>query len=227
MHPVYWIGYSLSRLVATVAFEYAAEGRENLPETGGFLAALNHQSFLDPPLGGIASKRDLYFLARKTLLDVPVLGPILPRLNVIPVAKEGGDMAALKMVIREVKNGHGVLIFPEGTRSRNGRLQPAQAGIGLVIAKTLAPVVPMRIFGSFQAFSREAKRVTPRPVTVVVGSALHFTAADFAGETRVAYQAASERVMTAIAALRPSAKRMALHTDDPGLGPQRGSVKHS
>jgi len=217
MHPNYWIGYNLSKLVANIGFDYAAEGQENMPEEGGFLAAMNHQSFLDPPLGGIASKRDIYFLARKTLLETPVLGKILPTLNVIPVAREGGDVSALKIVMKQVKAGEGVLIFPEGTRSRDGTLQKAQAGIGLVIGKTLCPVVPMRIFGSYQAFSRTAKKVSWRPITVVVGHPIRFSKEDFQGDSRAAYQAASERVLAAIAALRPSPRRRSLHLDDPGL----------
>jgi len=217
MHPVYWFWYHVSKLVATVAFDYRAEGKEHIPPEGPMLLAMNHQSFLDPPLGGIASDRDIYFLARNTLMDVPVLGKLLPYLNVIPVAREGGDMSALKIIIRQVKAGNGAMIFPEGTRSRDGRLQSAKPGVGLVIAKTLAPVVPMRIFGSFQAFSRTAKRLTCRSVTVVVGAPLHFTAEDFAGDARQSYQWASERIMTAITQLRPSPRRMSLHYDDPGL----------
>jgi len=219
MHPIYWFCYNLSKLVATIAFDYRAEGKENIPQEGPLLLAMNHQSFLDPPLGGIASDRDIYFLARNTLMDVPLLGKLLPHLNVIPVAREGGDMSALKVIIRQVRGGNGAMIFPEGTRSRDGRLQSAKPGVGLVIAKTLAPVVPMRIFGSYQAFSRTAKKVNCRPVTVVAGPPIQFTKSDFAGDARECYQQASERIMEAITTLQPSPRRMSLHYDDPGLAP--------
>jgi len=217
MNPAYWIGYSLSRIVGSVFFDYRAEGSENIPLTGPAVLAVNHQSYLDPPLSGIATKRDCCFLARKTLLDIPIMGPILPRLNVIPVSKDGADMSALKIVIRELKKDQLVLLFPEGTRSLDGKLQPAQAGIGLILAKSGAPVVPMRIFGSFQAWGKGSKGITPRPITVVAGRPIQFGPADFEGDARIAYQAAADRVLEAIRQLRPSPDRMRWHRDDPGL----------
>ena len=76
------------------------------------------------------------------------------KLNVIPVDQEGGDRSALKALIRLLRAGHGVLVFPEGSRTLDGNLQPALPGVGFVIAKTLAPVVPMRIFGAHEALPR-------------------------------------------------------------------------
>ena len=106
---------------------------------------MNHQSYLDPPLAGTSCDRAVYFLARRTLLDVPPLGWLLPKLNVIPVNQEGIDRSALKALIRVLNAGNAALVFPEGSRTVDGSLQPAEPGLGLVIVKTLAPVVPMRI----------------------------------------------------------------------------------
>jgi 1-acyl-sn-glycerol-3-phosphate acyltransferase len=75
-------------------------------------------------------------------------------LNVIPVNQEGIDRSALKALIRVLKAGNAALVFPEGARTLDGKLQPAEPGLGLVIAKTLAPVVPMRIFGAHDALPR-------------------------------------------------------------------------
>jgi 1-acyl-sn-glycerol-3-phosphate acyltransferase len=171
---------------------------------------MNHQSFLDPPLAGIACDREIYFLARKSLLEIPVLGGALLDLNVIPYDQEGGDMSALKSLIRVVNTGAGALVFPEGTRSRDSRLLPAQSGIGLVVAKTLAPVVPMRIFGAHEAFPRDASKIRFVPVTLVVGEALRFTSEDFKGDTKAAYKRVSETVMERIAALRCPPRRPVL-----------------
>ena len=79
--------------------------RERSIRTGPVIFAMNHESYLDPPLAGIASGREVFFLARKTLLDVPVLNFLLPRLNVVPVDQEGTDRSALKALIRILKNG--------------------------------------------------------------------------------------------------------------------------
>ena len=143
----------------------------------------------------------IYYLARKTLLQWPILGPIFPKLNVVPVDQERADMSALKTVIRLVKAGHCTIVFPEGARTLDGQLQPAQPGLGLIIAKTLAPVVPMRVFGAHEAFPRGAKMPRLHPITIVVGEPIRFTKDDLAGSGRELYQKLSERVMERIAAL--------------------------
>src|SRR5260370_33505697 len=105
--------------------------------TGPVILAMNHQSYLDPPLAGSTCDRAIYFLARRTLLDVPLLGWVLPKLNVIPVNQEGVDRSAIKAVIGILQAGNGALIFPEGSRTLDGNLQPSSRGCGLVIAKPL------------------------------------------------------------------------------------------
>jgi 1-acyl-sn-glycerol-3-phosphate acyltransferase len=170
---------------------------------GPVILAANHQSFLDPPFAGSASDRAIYFLARRTLLDGPILGWLLPKLNVIPVDSEGGkDRTALKALIRILRAGEGTLVFPEGQRTEDGNLQPALPGLGLVIAKTLAPVVPMRIFGAYEAWPVGQKWPRFHPVTVVVGEPIHFTEQDLQPATKDLYQRLSQRVMDAITALR-------------------------
>ena len=198
----YRAGFFLCRTIAEMMFSYHAIHAERIPKTGGVLLAMNHQSFLDPPLAGIACRRPIHFLARSSLLKWPLLGPVFPRVNVVPVDRSGADMSALKTIIRIVKQGECTVIFPEGTRTKDGSLQPAQPGLGLVIAKTLAPVVPMRVFGSFEAFPRSAKLPKKHPVTVVVGEPMHFTEADLEGSGRDLFQSLSDRVMERIAALK-------------------------
>ena len=194
--------YQLSKFVAQSLFDLRVYGQDNIIEEGPALLAMNHQSFLDPPFAGISCKREVFYLARKTLFDIPVAGPIIRRLNVIGVDRDGSDVAALKAVIRVLRSGGCTIVFPEGTRTRDGNLQPARAGAGFIIAKTLAPVVPMRIFGAYEAFPRDAKFPRCSPVTVVVGKLMRFTAADVAGDPRIVFQRLSEQVMEKIAALK-------------------------
>lgn len=163
---------------------------------------MNHQSFFDPPLAAVCSHRQIHFLARKSLLHIPYLGRLIANLNVIGVDRDGADMSALKAVIRVVKNGGSTIIFPEGTRTSDGRLQRGQPGVGLIIAKTLAPVVPMRIFGAFEAFPRTSKFPRRAPISVVIGKPLYFSNADTLGDAREVYQRISDRVMDAIAAIK-------------------------
>jgi len=199
---VYNVFCNLAKIIAYVFFSYRVIHRERLPEDGPLILAVNHQSFFDPPLAGICSRRGVYYLARKSLLKWPIFGPLFPAMNVIPVDRDGNDIAALKSVIRVIKQGNGVVLFPEGTRSMDGNLQPAQAGIGFVIAKTYAPVVPMRIFGSFEAFPKNAKFPRRTPVTTVIGHPILFTPEDIPDNSRETYQRLSDRVMAAIAELK-------------------------
>jgi 1-acyl-sn-glycerol-3-phosphate acyltransferase len=201
MNPYYWLGYTLSRLLAQVFFRFRIRHRERMLQSGPVILAMNHQSFFDPPLAGNASDRAIFFLARKTLLEHWFWGWLLPKLNVIPVDQEGSDRSALKALIRTLRAGQATLVFPEGARTLDGNLQPAQPGLGLVIAKTLAPVVPMRIFGAHEAWARGSKKIRLHPITIVVGHPIFFSEADIAERGKDVYQGLSERVMTEIAKL--------------------------
>src|SRR5258708_17280322 len=168
MNFYYWLGYHFSRLAGRLFFRFRVVHRERMIQSGPAILAMNHQSYLDPPLAGTTCDRAIYFLARRTLMDVPLLGWLLPKLNVIPVNQERIDRSALKALIRVLKSGNAALVFPEGSRTLDGDLQPAQPGLGLVIAKTLAPVVPMRIFGAHEALPRGGCGLHSLPMTRVI-----------------------------------------------------------
>jgi 1-acyl-sn-glycerol-3-phosphate acyltransferase len=203
MRGWYRFGYKLSWLLARLLFSFQVIGRDRIPTTGGCILAMNHESYLDPPLAGICCRRPIHFLARKTLLEWPILGPIFPKVNVVPVDQERADMSALKTVIKLVKAGECAIVFPEGSRTLDGKMLPALPGLGLVIAKTLAPVVPMRIFGAHEALPRGGGGLRLRPIRIVVGEPITFTEADREGSGRDLYQRLSERVMERIAAIEP------------------------
>ena len=198
----FWAGYYLAVLLSRLFFRFRVLHRERRILKGPVILAMNHQSYLDPPLAGISSGRETYFLARKTLLDAPVLGRILPRLNVVPVDQEGTDRSALKALIRILKAGDATVVFPEGSRTLDGEIQPALPGLGFVIAKTLAPVLPMRIFGAHEALPRGGGRLRFRRITVVLGEPIRFTEADLQPRGKELYQRLSDRVLQAISALR-------------------------
>ena len=202
MNFYYWVGYHLSRLAGRFLFRFRVVHRERMIQSGPVILAMNHQSYLDPPLAGITCDRPIYFLARRTLLNIPLLGGVLPKVNVIPVNQEGVDRTAIKALIRVLEAGNGVLIFPEGSRTMDGDLQPAEPGLGLVIARTLAPVVPMRIFGAREALPRGGGHLRLVPITIVIGEPIFFSAADLAPRGKDLYAGLSARVMKAIAALR-------------------------
>jgi 1-acyl-sn-glycerol-3-phosphate acyltransferase len=198
----YWTGYHLAWLVGKLLFRFRVIHGERVIKQGPVILAMNHQSYLDPPLAGIAAGREMHFLARNTLLDIPLLGFLLPRVNVVPVDQEGNDRSALKALLRILKAGQGTIVFPEGARTPDGELQPALPGLGFLIAKTLVPVVPMRIFGAREALARGEGRIRLVPITIVVGEPIHFTKADLEPGGKDLYQRLTQRVMDAITALR-------------------------
>src|SRR5256884_1527117 len=194
MNLYYWLGYLFSRLVGRLFFHFRVVHRERMIQSGSAILAMNHQSYFDPPLAGIACDRAIYFLARRTLLDAPLLGWLLPKLNVIPVNQEGVDRSAMKALIRVLKAGNAVLVFPEGSRTLDGNLQPAEPGLGLVIAKTLAPVGPMRIFGAHEALPRGGDGLHFLAITIVIGGTISFQAAELVPPMQHAYSRLSGRV---------------------------------
>jgi 1-acyl-sn-glycerol-3-phosphate acyltransferase len=198
MTPMYRLGYTISKVVAKLGFRLRTYGRENLIEDGPAILASNHASYLDPPLVGVSCRKDVYFLARKSLFERPVIGRLIAQLNTVPVDRDRGDVGAVRALIKLLKSGNRVLVFPEGTRSKDGNLQPARAGVGLLIAKSLAPVVPVRL--------PRSGGIRFVPITVVIGKPLFFTKQDLGTDERAAYQGLSDRVMAAIAALEMPAR---------------------
>jgi 1-acyl-sn-glycerol-3-phosphate acyltransferase len=141
---LFLVGRQMFRIVFSLFYRWRVEGLENVP-VGGAVIAPNHMSFFDPPLVGAAIKRPLYFMAKKDLFDIPVLGWIIERTNAFPVEREGRDIAAVKKAFYLLKNGHLLLMFPEGTRSRNGKMRKAKAGAGMVACNAQVPLVPVKI----------------------------------------------------------------------------------
>jgi len=199
MGRTYTVCATISAVVLKTLFRFRAYGTEHIPRDGGCVIASNHESYLDPPLVGISAPRQIFYLARKTLLDWPVLGPLFPKMNVIPVDQDRADMSALKTVIKRVRAGECTVIFPEGSRTPDGQFLPAQPGLGLILAKTRCTVVPARLFGARAAFPRGGKPHLFRKITLVVEPPMTFTEADYAGDGRDLYQRLSERVLARIA----------------------------
>ncbi len=208
MNLYYEVCYHFLRFFGNVVFSYRVVHPERMIVKGPAILAMNHESFLDPPLAAVSCPREVYSLARKNLMDWPVLGFLFTKINVIPVDRSGGDMTALKALIRLLKKNQAVLLFPEGTRTPDGRLQPVKSGLGFLVAKTLAPVVPMRIFGAHEALPKGGKAFHASPIAIVIGEPIYFTEADLQEGGRDVYQSISDRVMNAIAALKYDPERI-------------------
>ncbi|MFA5239080.1 MAG: (d)CMP kinase [Phycisphaerae bacterium] len=150
----------LCKVFCLTFFKLHPQGRENVPDHGPLVLVCNHQSFLDPVLCGIFVKRPLHFLARSTLFR-GLLGRLITSVNTIPVRRDEADLTAMRVVISKLKQGHGVCLFPEGTRTRDGKITAFKPGFGLLCRRGGAAVVPVIIDGAFEAWPRHKKLFSP------------------------------------------------------------------
>ncbi len=213
MNPIYLLGWLFFRAAFKFYFGWRVYNAERVPLSGPVILASNHLSFVDPPLVGAGIRRGINYLARENLFRFPVLGWILHQWQVVPVDREGGGAKGLKAILDRLLAGGAIILFPEGTRSRNGDLQAARSGIGLTVIKSTAPVIPVRVFGTFEAYGRHMGLPRPRRVAVKYGRPLLFE--KLRAEAKVCtkqrlkeiYQETSDEIMAAIAALGPYADK--------------------
>ena len=155
----------------TLGFSIRLKGRHRIPRQGPFLLIANHQSFLDPVLVGLASRRHLTFLARKTLFRHRALRWLITSLNAVPIDQEGVGKEGIKTILGELRKGNPVVVFPEGERTHNGAMSPLRPGIHLLIKRTEAPVVPVGLAGAYQALPRWRKYPHLAPLFLPAGEA--------------------------------------------------------
>jgi 1-acyl-sn-glycerol-3-phosphate acyltransferase len=176
-------------------------GEENIPESGPAILASNHISYLDPPAIGCAIHRECWFVAKSQLFSLPLLGPLLPKLHAFPVRRGTADRSAIRRCLELLGEGALVVIFPEGTRSRDGRLMPAEPGIGIVALSSKAPVVPVALTGTDKALPRNSPILRPAPITVRIGRPITFDDIAQGPMNRESILEVGRRVMRAIAEL--------------------------
>jgi 1-acyl-sn-glycerol-3-phosphate acyltransferase len=145
------------RAFCKLFFRINVYGRENVPDKGAFVLVGNHQSYLDPVFCGIYLKRSLYFLARDSLWKNRFFGWLISSVNSIPVSQGKADLSAMRKVIDKLKEGWGVCLFPEGTRTSDGKITPFKPGFGLLCRRGGAMVVPVLIDGAFECWPRRKK----------------------------------------------------------------------
>ncbi|MDD2524260.1 MAG: lysophospholipid acyltransferase family protein, partial [Endomicrobiaceae bacterium] len=141
----YYLGRFLFKVMFVTLYRCKSEGQENIPKDTGVIMAPNHMSFFDPPLTGCFMKQDLYFMGKQELFSVPILGFLIKRTNAFPVKRGMQDVAAFRNVFALLENKKALLMFPEGTRSKDGKLGKARAGVGMVACNAQVPIVPVKI----------------------------------------------------------------------------------
>jgi len=159
----------LIAVLTTVLLPWRATGRSNVPAAGGLLLVSNHLSFLDVFFLAIPLGRSLNFVARSTLF-VPVLAAFMRSVGGFPIQREGMGASGLKETLRRLRKGGAVTLFPEGTRSRDGRIGLVKPGIAVLVSRAKVPVVPVGLAGTFEVWPRSRLLPAPHPIRVHFGT---------------------------------------------------------
>lgn len=165
--------YAFCRFLCQTAFLTFFRGRafhtQRVPRSGGVLLVCNHQSYLDPVLATLALPRECHYMARDTLFKAGIFKKLIESLNAFPVKRATADVGAIKETLRRLKAGALITVFPEATRTHDGRVRPMQAGPVLIARKAGVPLIPTMILGAYEAWPRNAKGPHPAPVIVAYG----------------------------------------------------------
>jgi 1-acyl-sn-glycerol-3-phosphate acyltransferase len=165
----YWLARWICRVFCLLFFPVRTYGRDNIPNKGAFIIVSNHQSYLDPIFCAGFIKRHSYFVARDTLFKNWFFGPLISSVNAIPVKLGEPDISAMRKVLEKLKDGRGVTLFPEGTRTHDGKITPFKPGLGLLSRRGKAPIVPVVIDGAFECWPRHKKLFRPGRIRVTYG----------------------------------------------------------
>jgi 1-acyl-sn-glycerol-3-phosphate acyltransferase len=145
-----------------------ATGRRHLPKSGGVLLVSNHLSYLDVFVLGLLLPRPLNYVARSSLF-FPPLGSLIRSVGGFPIQREGVGAQGLKEILRRVRNGGIVTLFPEGTRSHDGALGALKPGLAALASRARVPIVPAGLAGTFEAWSRSRRFPRFHPIRVHYG----------------------------------------------------------
>lgn len=196
----YKIFKALCRIWFGAIFRTRVIGAENIPRDGAFILAANHVSNWDPPFLGTFIAREVCYMGKEELFGNPIMAAICRALHVFPVKRGAADKTAIKTALKILKDGKCLGIFPEGTRSKTGKLGKAEAGVSLIAAMSKAPIIPAAIVDTEKIFSRE--KFFPR-LAVVYGTPIKFSGST---KDKDAMNNFAQKLMTEIAALKSTAQ---------------------
>ena len=167
--PLYRIFEGPARCLILALMDFRAEGVENVPRKGGVILACTHQSHLDPVMYSAAIPRRPRYVARKTLFGNRVFGLMIQGFGAISIDRDSTGAAEMRGIVETLDRGEAVIVFPEGTRTKDGEIGRLKAGIGLLAKRAGAPVVPAAVDGAFQCWPRHRKLFRPGRIRIQYG----------------------------------------------------------
>ncbi|MDD5686800.1 MAG: lysophospholipid acyltransferase family protein [Elusimicrobia bacterium] len=185
---IYWLGWFISKVIFEIIYLREVTGLENLPGSGSYILAANHQSYADPPLVGSCIRKPIHYIAKKELFNIPVFGWCIKKMNAFPVDRGNTDIGALKNALKILGNGDSLLVFPEGTRYKPGKIRKLKNGAAMLAVASNSPVIPVAVMNSdkLPSFSK---------LKVKFGIPMRFDSSE-------AYSSITERIMSEIEKLK-------------------------
>ena len=158
------------RFFCTLFFQPRVYNRLCIPKKGGFLLVSNHQSFIDPMLNATPITRQCCFAARDSLFEIPFFGRFVHSFNAIPLKRGQADMAAMRIFLEKLNEGFGLVLYPEATRTLNGKIAEIRPGFSLLARRANVPVIPAVIDGAFECWPKYQKLFRPKKIFVMYGN---------------------------------------------------------
>lgn len=202
----YWAGCTIFRVLFLILFRWKIIGANNIPRCGPVIVAPNHISYLDPPLVGTAitsvSNRPVWFMAKTELFRNRLFGWLITCCHSYPVKRGKRDIRALRTSLGLLHQGEMIVVFPEGTRSEDGQLQPPELGIALLAVKSKSPVLPMAIIGSNRALPPHSVWIRPAKIEIRIRKPLIFAHLPNEPITQKRLSEVAQSIMSEITALQ-------------------------
>jgi 1-acyl-sn-glycerol-3-phosphate acyltransferase len=163
---------SLARILSTVLFDLRVEGLEHIPPAGGAIVACNHQSYFDPIAMSVRLRRPLSYIAKSELFENPFMNWLLRSVGAFPVRQGAGDVAAVRQSIQRLREGWLLNIYPEGSRTEDGKIGRLERGIALIDRRAHVPVIPAVIVGAYEAWPIHRRFPRLAPIRIRFGPAM-------------------------------------------------------
>ena len=200
---IYFFSRLIYKIILYCFFDFKVTGCENIPKKGPFIMVSNHVSYADPAVMGVSCCTvPITFIAKSELFDKSLFGRWIKTVGCISIPRHSGSPGPLRQALEKLKNGGVIGIFPEGTRSKVGKLQEAEPGVGLLVIKSKVPVIPMYIWGTEKALPIGQNHLTKAKVFARVGKPVDIRGSESLSDKKEAYAYVGKKIMEAIAEIR-------------------------
>ncbi len=199
MRTHYFLGWALINLMLRIFWRFKKNGAEFIPRKGGVIIASNHAAYVDPPFLGAASYRELHYFAKSELFSNGLFGWLIGKYNAFPITRGSFDRKGVSQATELLKRKKALLLFPEGTRSRDGNLMKPKLGVGKIALEAGVPIVPAYIANSKNLLSSFLKR---KKLVILFGSPILKSWLEKIPKDKEGYKRIGEEIMRRIKILK-------------------------